>query len=151
MDLPFEISRDGYVVSADRARLDLALVHRWLSVETYWAEGIPYETFLKSAAYSIPFGLYGADGAQLGFARVTTDRATYGYLQDVFVAPEQRGRGLGKRLLDGVFAHPDLQGFRRWVLFTRDAHELYGRYGFTPLAHPERVMERTVPDVYRRK
>jgi ribosomal protein S18 acetylase RimI-like enzyme len=150
VERPFEQKSGGFVVSSDPARLDRERVYRWLSVESYWAKGIPFELFEKALAHSLPFGVYATSGEQLGFARVTTDRATYGYLQDVFVAPEQRGLGLGRILLEGVFAHPDLQGFRRWSLVTRQAHALYRRFGFVPLAHPERFMERHDPDVYQR-
>jgi len=149
VEAPFERTIGGFLVSGDPARLDRERVYRWLSAESYWAKGIPFALFEKALAHSMPFGLYEAAGEQVGFARVTTDRATYGYLQDVFVTSELRGRGLGRLLLEGVFAHPDLQGFRRWSLVTRQAHALYRRFGFVPLAHPERFMERHDPDVYQ--
>jgi N-acetylglutamate synthase-like GNAT family acetyltransferase len=151
--LPYEQRRGEFLVSTDRARLDLDTVHRFLT-GAYWSQGIPRETVARAIEHSLPFGLYriAADGSarQVGFARVTTDFATFGYLADVFVDEAERGQGLGKWLMEVLFAHPQLQGFRRWMLVTRDAHGLYAQHGFTPLAAPERFMERVVPDIYRR-
>lgn len=140
---------DGFSVSDETARLDVERVYSWIS-GSYWATGIPRDVFERSVAGAMCFGIYAPDGAQAGFARVMTDRATFGYLGDVFVVPELRGRGLSKFLLDTIFAHPELQGFRRWSLATRDAHALYARYGFTPLAEPARYMERADPHIYAR-
>ncbi len=140
---------DGFSVSDEAARLDRERVYGWIS-ESYWAAGIPRDVFDRSVAGAMCFGIYAPDGAQVGFARVMTDRATFGYLGDVFVVLELRGRGLSKFLLDTIFAHPELQGFRRWSLATRDAHALYARYGFTPLAEPARYMERADPHIYAR-
>lgn len=133
-------------VDTDPARLDLAVVHGFLA-ESYWAKGIPLETVRRSIRNSLCFGLYEA-GHQIGFARVVSDRATFAYLADVFVLESHRGRGLGKLLMDAVVAHPDLQGLRRWMLATRDAHGLYAQFGFTPLLSPERFMQLHDPDVY---
>ncbi len=141
---------DGYAVSDDKARLDRDKVFGWLSRDAYWSAGIPRDVFEKSVDGAMCFGVYAPDGAQVGFARVMGDRATFGYLGDVFVEPAARGKGLSRFLLDTIFAHPELQGFRRWFLATRDAHALYARYGFAPLAEPSRVMERADPDVYKR-
>lgn len=150
-DPPYECRReDGHAVSTDRARLDLDLTYRFIAEDSYWAQGMPRAVFDRAVAHSLPFGLYDGQGIQRGFARVTTDRATFGYLQDVFILPGQRGRGLGKFLIDAIFAHPGLQGFRRWTLATRDAHALYARYGFTALKRPESFMERHDPEVYSR-
>lgn len=140
---------DGFSVSDEKARLDIERVYGWIS-GAYWAAGIPRDVFERSVAGAMCFAIHAPDGAQVGFARVMTDRATFGYIGDVFVAPEMRGRGLSKFLLDTIFAHPELQGFRRWSLATRDAHALYARYGFTPLADPARYMERADPHVYAR-
>ena len=140
---------DGFTVSDEAARLDVERVYGWIS-GSYWAAGIPRPVFDRSIAGAMCFGIYAPDGTQVGFARVMTDRATFGYLGDVFVVPELRGRGLSTFLLDTIFAHPELQGFRRWSLATRDAHALYKRYGFTPLADPTRYMERADPGVYAR-
>lgn len=141
---------DGHAVSDERTRIDRDRVFGWLSREAYWSAGIPRAVFERSLNGAMCFGVYAPDGAQIGFARVMGDRATFGYLGDVFIAPEARGRGLSRFLLDTIFAHPELQGFRRWLLATRDAHALYRHYGFEPLADPARVMERPDPDVYRR-
>ena len=123
--------RNGeYMISDERARLDLDVVHGFLSRESYWARGRSRERVERSIEHSLPFGVYRADGRQVGFARVVTDRATFAWLADVFVVPEERGRGLSKWLVECVLAHPELQGLRRWILATRDAHGLYRRYGF---------------------
>ena len=151
---PYERRRDAFVVSSDPARVDLDLVHAFLT-RSYWAAGIPREVVARSIAGSLCFGLYeekaGEPPAQRGFARVITDGATYGYLGDVFVVESHRGRGLGHWLMECVMAHPGLQGLRRWSLVTRDAHELYRPLGFTALAAPERYMEKVVADIYRQK
>jgi GNAT superfamily N-acetyltransferase len=144
-----EWTRDGFIISTDRARVDLDTVHGFLS-GSYWSAGIPREVVLRALEHSLPFGVYRDTGAQVGFARVTTDFATFAYLADVFVAEDARGHGLGKWLVDCIIGHPELQGLRRWMLATRDAHGLYAQYGFTPLNAPDRFMERWDPEVYRR-
>jgi GNAT superfamily N-acetyltransferase len=122
-------SDDGYTISTERDRLDLDVVHRFLSTEAYWSPGVTRDVVERSIAASMPFGVYrGAE--QVGFARVVTDRATFAWLADVFVLPGHRGRGLGKRLVAEILGHPELQGLRRWLLGTADAHELYRRFGF---------------------
>jgi GNAT superfamily N-acetyltransferase len=141
--------RGHYRVSTDPRRLDLDVIHGFLSQRSYWAEGIPREVVERSIRNSLPFGVYD-DDALVGFARVVTDHATYAYLADVFVLESHRGHGLSKWLLECVLAHPDLQGLRRWHLATRDAHELYARYGFQPLADPGNLMEIRRLDAYRR-
>jgi len=144
-----EWHRDGHTVSTDPARLDLAMIHGFLST-CYWAEGIPLEIVRRSIEHSVNFGIYeDASGSQVGYGRVITDRATFGYLGDVFVLDGHRGRGLSKFLMECVDGHPELAGFRRWVLLTRDAHALYSRFGWAPIAKPERYMERWAPDIYR--
>ena len=143
-----EWRRGAHRITTDPAALDVALIHRYLT-GSYWAAGIPLETVRRSIEGSLNFGLFEGD-AQIGFARLVTDRATFAWLADVFVLESHRGRGLSKWLMETVIAHPDLQGLRRWVLATRDAHGLYARYGFTPLAAPERWMEKHDPEVYRR-
>ena len=140
--------RDGFEVDTDPSRVDLDVVHGFL-VTSYWARDIPRETVRRSLEHSLAFGLYERN-RQIGFARVATDRATVAYVGDVFVLEPWRGRGLSKWLMECVAAHPDLQGLRRWILLTRDAHGLYAQTGFTPLRAPERWMERWDPDVYRR-
>ena len=131
----------GYSLSTDPARLDVAAIHRWLSEESYWALHIPRATVERAIANSLNFGLYAANGAQAGFCRVVTDRATFAWLCDVFVLPEHRGRGLTKWLVGQVLAHPDLQNLRRHLLATYDAHTLYHRFGYAPLDRPDRWLE----------
>ena len=132
--------RDGYLISTDRSRLDLKVIHGYLR-GSYWAAGVPEDVVRRSIENSLCFGLYRGE-EQAGFARVVTDRATFAYLADVFVLEEHRGRGIGKWLVEVIISHPDLQGLRRWMLATRDAHELYRRYEFAELARPEIFMER---------
>lgn len=128
-------------LTTDRRRIDTRVVHGFLT-ESYWAPGITVETVERSMDGSMCFGLL-LDGATVGFARVVTDGATFAYLADVFVLPEHRGAGLGKRLVEGVLADPRLTGLRRWVLRTADAHDLYRRFGFEATPTPEMWMERT--------
>jgi len=137
-----------FEISTDPARLDLHAVHEFLT-NSYWARGIPLETVKRSLENSLCFGIY-RTAVQVGFARVITDRATFAYLADVFVLSEYRGRGLSRWLLECILQHPDLQGLRRWMLVTQDAHGLYRRYGFTSLQAAERWMEIHRPDVYKR-
>jgi GNAT superfamily N-acetyltransferase len=141
---------NGYAVSDDPARFDLARAHRWISEQSYWGKQIPYTTFATAVRNSLTFGAYDADGEMAAMARVVTDRATFGWLCDVFVDEARRGQGLGKALMDYVQAHPDLQGFRRMHLATADAHGLYRRYGFTDPTGADRWMEIRDADVYTR-
>ena len=131
-----------YVVSSDAAHVDRDLVYGFLRDEAYWSLGLPRDVFDRGLEHSLCFSAFDGDpargGRQAGFARVVTDRATFAWLCDVFVLPAHRGRGVSKRLLDAVMAHPDLERVRNFLLATRDAHELYERYGFTPLAEPAR-------------
>ncbi len=141
-----EWRRDPYRISTDRRQVDLDVVHGFLTT-FYWSPGIPREVVRRALEHSLPFGLYRGP-SQIGLARVVTDYATFAYLCDVFILPDARGQGLGKWLMAVVADHPALQGLRRWVLTTRDAHGLYRHSGFTDLAHPERFMERVVLDAY---
>ena len=138
--------RGEYSISTDRARLNLDLIHNYLSTETYWATGRSREVVERSIENSLSFGIYKA-GEQVGFARIVTDYATFGWVADVFVLPDHRGQGLSKWLMEVILAHPQLQGFRRWVLSTKDAHGVYGRFGFNKLHRPERWMERPHPNM----
>jgi len=142
-------TQGDYEISTDPARLDVRAVHEFLT-NSYWARGIPVETVERSILNSLCFGLYHA-GRQIGFARVVTDQATFGYLADVFVLEAYRSRGLSKWLMECIVGHPDLQGLRRWMLATRDAHALYQQYGFTRIHAPERWMEIHRPDIYAKK
>ena len=135
-----EWRRGAYLVTTDKARLDLEVVHSFLKT-SYWAAGIPAEVVRRSVENSLAFGLFRGD-EQVGFARVVTDYATFAYLADVFVLEPHRGHGLGKWMMKVVISHPDLQGLRRWMLATRDAHELYREYGFTELEEPSIFMEK---------
>ncbi len=146
---PMEWQRDAFTISTDPARLDRDAIHVFLS-SCYWAKDIPRDVMERSIDHSMPFGIY--EGAtQVGFARVTSDHATVGYIGDVFVLEPWRGRGLSHFLMECILAHPEHQGFRRWFLLTRDAHGLYAKFGFTPLAAPDRWMERWTPDAYARR
>lgn len=137
------------VVDTDKARLDVAMIHRFLSEESTWALGIPRELVQRAIDHSLCFGVYDAAGAQVAFARVISDQATFAYLLDVFVLPAHRGQGHSTRLMDAVMAHPGLQGLRRFLLATMTAPGLYARYGFAPPALPQALMERNFPGIYR--
>ena len=146
-----EWRRGDFVISTDASKLDVAAVHRWLSEKSYWVPGIPYDVVSRAVEGSLNFGLYTDDGKRtIGLARIITDYATFAYVCDVYVLDEFRGQGLGVWLMECVAAHPRLQGFRRWMLGTKDAHTLYEKTGFRPPAMPERWMEKADPDVYKR-
>jgi GNAT superfamily N-acetyltransferase len=138
--------RDDYTISTVPARLNLDLIHNYICNHSYWGKGRAKDVIERSIKNSLPFGIYKGD-EQVGFARIVTDYATYAWVADVFVLPEHRGRGLSKWLMEVILAHPQLQGFRRWVLSTRDAQGLYERFGFMPLKRPERWMERFDPNM----
>ena len=144
-----EWTREGYTISTDRRRLDLDAIHAFL-VRSYWAEGVPRAVVARSIAHSLCFGVYEGE-RQIGFARVVTDQATVAFVSDVFVLEPWRGRGLGKWLVETMVAVSGLQGLRRWMLVTNDAHGLYRRVGFVPPAHPERLLEKVDPDPYRHR
>ncbi len=144
---PYEIRDGDLLISDDRALVDHALVHRFLSQRSYWAKGVPFEVVERSIDHSHCFGVYRA-GRQVGFARVVTDFATFAWLADVFIVEEQRGQGLSKRLVAAILAHPRLQGLRRFLLGTLDAHGLYTRFGFAPLKDVERFLEIRRPNPY---
>ncbi|MEA2426698.1 MAG: hypothetical protein QOF37_326 [Thermoleophilaceae bacterium] len=130
---------DRYTVSTDRSRLDVGLIHRFLSEESYWAKGRAREVTERAIGSSFPFGVYLGD-EQVAFARVVTDTITFAWLADVFVLPEHRGRGIGKLLVGSVLAHPEFEGMKRWFLGTADAHELYRQFGFSEPVNPARFM-----------
>ena len=144
-----ESTHGTYAISDDPGRLDAAAVHAYLST-SYWAAGIPLETVVRSLENSFCLGIYAATGAQVGLIRVITDYATFAYLCDVYVLEAHRGHGLAKAAVQATMDHPRLQNLRRFNLVTRDAHALYARHGFTPVARPDRYMEKLDPDVYRR-
>jgi GNAT superfamily N-acetyltransferase len=144
-----DFEKQGYLISTDPAKLDIGVIHQYLSQQSYWAQNIPLEVVQRSIANSFCFGVYYQE-QQIGFARMITDKATFGYLADVFILPDYRGKGLSKWLMATIHAHPDLQGLRRWMLGTKDAHGLYKQFGWAPL--PEEVVGRFMqlhtPDVY---
>jgi len=159
-----EHRRGEFLISTDPARLDLEVIHGFLTT-CYWAKGIPREVVARSIEHSLCFGVYDESGEnfpllakearsgapqpkQVGFARVVSDFATVAYLGDVFVLESHRGRGLSKWLMECIMQHPALQNLRSWFLLTRDAHGLYSQFGFTPLKSPERYMELHRPKIY---
>jgi GNAT superfamily N-acetyltransferase len=139
----------GYEISTDKSRLDIGLIHEFLS-SSYWAKGVPRSVIEKSVKNSLCFGAY-CSGQQVGFGRAVTDLATFAYIADVFVLPEHRGRGIARSLIKAMLDHPELQGLRRFILATKDAHDLYAQCGFQPLSQPERYMTIHHPDVYQKR
>jgi len=135
-----EIHKGNYTISTDSANLDIDAIADMLT-RAYWAQGRTREMIARYTQHSLVFGLY-HDGNQIGLARVVTDYTTFAWLCDVFIHEDHRGRGLGKWLMETVHAHPDLQGLRRWMLATRDAHGLYEQFGWTRLDNPERWMNK---------
>jgi GNAT superfamily N-acetyltransferase len=127
------------LITSDQSKFDFDAIHDFLS-NIYWSRDIPKATLKKAAENSLCFGAFW-NGSQVGFARVVTDKATFAFLADVYVLESHRGRGIARELMNAVFSHPELQGIRRFLLSTRDAHGLYEKYGFAPLAAPERFME----------
>ena len=140
--------KDGFTISTEKEKLDIDLIHSFLN-STYWAEGISKEIIRRSIEGSLCFGVFEND-KQVGFARMITDKATFAYLADVFIIEEYRGRGLSKWLMEVIMSHPDLQGLRRMILVTKDAHGLYRQFGFTPIINVDRWMHILDPDVYKR-
>jgi GNAT superfamily N-acetyltransferase len=139
--------KDDFTITTDPAKMDIDIIHGYLS-RSYWAQGVPRATVQKSIEGSLSFAvLYGS--RQVGFARVITDKATFGYLSDVFILEEYRGKGLSKWLMEIILGHPELQNFRRFLLSTRDAHGLYRQYGFKDLVSPENWMQVYNPEVYK--
>jgi GNAT superfamily N-acetyltransferase len=145
--MTIEHHRGEYTLSDDSARIDAKAVHAYLT-RSYWAEGISLELVKRCVAGSLCFGVYHSSAGQVGFARVITDRASFAYLCDVYVLEDHRGRGLSKWMMEAVTAHPDLQGLRRFVLVTKDAHELYRPFGFTAPIQPDGYMEIARPGLY---
>ncbi len=142
-----EFHNGNFIISTDQAKLQVPVIHGFLANASYWAKNVPLAIVEKAIANSLCFGVY-EDEQQIGFARVTTDYATFAYLADVFILESHRGRDLAKWLMTCIVSHPELQGLRRWMLATRDAHGLYEQYGFHPLEKPERFMELHHPEVY---
>lgn len=140
---------DEFRVSSDPSKLDFSVIYSFIST-SYWAQGIPRETLQKAIDNSLCFGVYTQDNQQIGFARLVTDKATFAYLADVFIDQAYRGKGLSKRLIEAVTMHPEVQGLRRIVLATRDAHGLYQQFGFSPLNDPALFMQIVRPNIYQK-
>lgn len=134
-----EFRKNGYVISTDKSKLDLNMIHTFLS-SSYWAKDIPFDKMKKCVEHALCYGVYHHE-QQIGFARVITDFARIAHLADVFILPSHRGKGLGKWLMECVVRHPDLQGCK-WLLATRDAHKLYEQFGFQKLKNPDSFMEK---------
>ena len=144
----YEVRHGNVLISDDPASLDRGLIHRFLSEQSYWAQRVPREVVETSIDNSLCFGIY-RDGKQVGFARAISDFATFAWLADVFIVDAQRGRGLSKQLVEAVLAHPRLQGLRRFMLATLDAHGLYEQFEFKPVKDVERFMEIYRPNTYK--
>jgi GNAT superfamily N-acetyltransferase len=142
-----EVIQEGFMVSTDKSKLDLSVIYDFLT-KSYWASNIPFEVVKKSIENSLCFGVYN-NGKQVGFARVISDYATFAYLADVFVLPENRGNGLSKFLMQTIKTHPELQNLRRWMLATKDAHKLYEKFGFVRLVDPNPIMVISNPNIYQ--
>jgi N-acetylglutamate synthase-like GNAT family acetyltransferase len=143
-----EISDHGMVFSDDPQKLDLVKIHHYLSTQSYWAQNVPIEVVKRSVDNSLCFGVYNSEGVQIGFARWITDKATFAYLADVYIEEVYRGQGLSKKLMSLMLFHKDLQGLRRYMLATQDAHGLYAQFGFKAIEHPDRLMAIVIKDAY---
>jgi GNAT superfamily N-acetyltransferase len=142
-----EWQKENFTISTDKNKLNIPYIHRFLSEESYWAANIPIEIVEKSIAHSICLGIYDGD-KQIGFARIITDEATFGYLADVFIDTDYRTKGLSKWLMEVIMELPFIPLLRRFMLATKDAHGLYEQFGFAPVTFPERLMQVHRPDVY---
>ena len=144
-----DIVNNGYLLTTDKQKMDIDAIHHYLT-NSYWAAGIPKDVVQRSIANSLCFGIL-HNGAQVGFARLVTDMATFAYLADVYILEEHRGKGLSKWMMETIQSQPELQGFRRWLLATRDAHGLYKQFGWTELTEQanKSMMQRHFPDVYK--
>lgn len=139
--------KEDFLITTDKSKLDIAFIYQYLSQESYWAKGITLEIVKCGIEHALTYGVYDKD-KQVGYAKVVTDFATVAYIGDVFITPSYRGKGLSVWLMETIIAHPQMQGLRRWVLATRDAHKLYEKTGFKSLAKPERWMEKHRADAY---
>ena len=148
MELIKEHTIDGITYSTDKGKLNIEYIHQFISERSYWAVGIPRSLMERAIQNSLCFGVYDQQ-RQVGFARLVTDYATFGYLADVFIDEAYRGRSLSKKLMEFIFSIEEISVFRRMILLTRDAHGLYQQYGFKPLASPDRYMEVHRPDIYK--
>ena len=142
------ITKNHFTITTAQEKLDVEFIHAFLT-RSYWAEGIPRDVIKRSIEGALCFGVF-ENNRQIGFARMITDKATFAYLADVFIIEEYRGRGLSKWLMEVIMSHPSLQGLRRMMLATRDAHGLYEKFGFTALQNVDRWMQKHDPDIYKR-
>lgn len=142
----YDVTRGEYLISTNKALLDFGVIHGFLS-RSYWSPGISPDIVKRAAENSVTFGVYHGN-RQVGYARVISDRTTFAYLADVFIVEEERGRGLSKWLVQTILQAPFLQGLRRWMLATKDAHGLYAQQGFIPLEDPTIFMQISKPDIY---
>lgn len=149
MEAHFEIGEATYLISDDKKLLDLKVIHRYLAEDSYWGLGIPLETVSKSIANSLCIAVY-QNKSLVGFSRIVSDYSTFAYLCDVFVSQEFRGKGISKRMMQFIMQHPDLQNLRRWMLMTKDAHLLYKQFGWNELSNPDKAMEISHPNIYRK-
>jgi len=141
-------TKENFLLSTDKTKLDINLIHKFLSEKSYWAKNITLENVQRSIENSLCFGIY-MDKNQIGFARIISDYSTFAYLADVFIVNDFRGKGLSKWLIENIVNLVELQGLRRWMLATRDAHGLYEQFGFTLLSNPEIIMQKHNPDIYK--
>ena len=147
----YEVLQNEFCISTDKSKLDINIIHNYLCDESYWAKNIPVETVERSIEGSCCFGLYVKENSiskQIGFARVITDFATFGYLADVFIIETYRGKGLAKWMMEMIMKHPEMQGLRGWLLATKDAHALYAKFGFSLLENTSRFMRLSIFDQY---
>jgi N-acetylglutamate synthase-like GNAT family acetyltransferase len=144
-----ETAFDEFFITTDRAKMDVAAVHDFLTHHAYWCKGIPFQTVQNAIDHSLNFGLFHRQ-KQIGFARIISDYTTVAYLADVYILDAYRGKGLSKKLMDSIMSHPQLQGLRRWILLTSSADWLYEKFGFKKIARPEIYMELHQPDVYKK-
>lgn len=135
------VVKDAFTISTSKEKLQVAVIHDYLANQSYWAANIPLQIVEQTIQHSLCFGLYHNE-TQIGYARLITDYCTFAYLADVFLLPAYRGQGLAKWMMEIMIEHPNLQGLRRWLLATRDAHELYRKIGFEPLDKPQNIMQR---------
>lgn len=143
-----EYRKENYLISTNPSKLDINLIHDFLT-KSYWAKGISKKIVVHAIKNSLPFGIYEGE-KQIGFARAITDYATFAYISDVFILESHRGLDLSKWLMECILSHPDLQGLRRWNLYTSNATDFYRKYGFKKLKYPERYMEIFKPDIYQK-
>ena len=144
----YTFEKGEYFISTDKKLIDFDVVHGYLS-RSYWSENIPMDIVKNAAKHSVTFGIYLKPNQQIGYARVVTDQATFGYLADVFVLEEFRGNGLSKFLMECIMSIPEFKNLRTWLLATKDAHELYKKFGFNSPKFPDRIMQISRPDIYK--